>query len=834
MSARNYNKLYVPSNKNNSEKIWMGYQQDTQDIILNKDKETYFHVPFFTTPLKLVDSSLISDGAVGGAFPAASDRIWKNQKDYGNNTPYGNPISSIADGTWFCSWLYKAPNGKLQWYDRYYKTGTFKYTIAFSQLNDGLAESEYTDSKLIFRDVPSTMIFDPSVMYKYYHVGEKTAQFLVSTLGGNNQEKLALNILNWGNESDKIEIKNNLPIKITTNASFSELYSSVLMDSTRIESPTISFNNNKEIEIFLEFNEKYNFENEFTLAFWSESNNWQDSQTTMLAGNYTPNGGYGVFVQNLSTFPFFVIPETGYGHLLFINDKFRAFLDKSLQKTTSLTATPEFVAIDFENNVIVANNDSSGELIKFDNTGKVLASNKLTDTIFNFQSTDEKPLQLICDINDQVKMLSTRAIYTFDTDLNLINTLQWSLTSTSVAAFQYNPQTDTHQLIIRDDVADMKFLEEQQWYISLSDGNLYKKDIGSDPQLFFDFRGQKATKLSIDPFNKIWVLYGTNKLAIFDSNALPLTNPISFTTLGIDRNYTLKNINFICTYDRNTQSKTWKCIVYYSDEPIVFILNMQGILKEQYELRAFFNYNIINSLDQDYEKFKFTNKGDFTGYEHRRVFGKLSPYNNESQLILKAAVKDKQKKDLFFKTFKNQTSIKDWERNSWQHIAVTLKNREFLLYINGSEVMKLPFSGRYELSYENEPGFYIGTTAGSQIGYNQEIKTISKIFNGKIENIKIYNYSLKQQEILFLLRASILGENMVWSLPTPILQYLEKIERMFKHRLPGAKSTFYNLKIAKSLIKDEKTKEIIEQQLKDFVETINPAYSSLLKVHWID
>jgi hypothetical protein len=182
MSDRIYNKLYVNRNREEgSEKILLGYQHDGKELILKADQETYFHIPFYTAPVSLKDSSLIIDGATGGPFPAASDRIFKNRKNYGNVTPNGDPISDIADGVWFCSWLYKNSQGVVRWMDRMYNPGTFKFSIAVAQLSEGPV---YTPNDPIFRDVPSKMMFEPGVMYRYFHVGEKTAKDLVTTFGG--------------------------------------------------------------------------------------------------------------------------------------------------------------------------------------------------------------------------------------------------------------------------------------------------------------------------------------------------------------------------------------------------------------------------------------------------------------------------------------------------------------------------------------------------------------------------------------------------------------------------------------------------------------------------
>ena len=80
MNNRIYNKLYVNKNSSEgSEKILLGYQYDKKELTLKKDDSTIFHIPYYTAPIPLHNSKLIESGAIGGAFPAVADRIFKNK-----------------------------------------------------------------------------------------------------------------------------------------------------------------------------------------------------------------------------------------------------------------------------------------------------------------------------------------------------------------------------------------------------------------------------------------------------------------------------------------------------------------------------------------------------------------------------------------------------------------------------------------------------------------------------------------------------------------------------------------------------------------------------------
>ena len=826
MSSRNYNKLYVPtSREEGSEKILLGYQNDVRETVLTKDTETFFHIPYYTETIKLVDSTLIQDGATAGPFPAASDRIFKNRKNYGNVTTNGNP-SDIADGVWFCSWLYKDEFGNVQWIDRYYNPGTFVMSIAIAQMTEG---PTYKKNDPVYRDVPSTMVFEEGVQYRYFHVGEKTARSLISTFAGLSGNRIKLNLEAWGTDSVDTSLSAK-EVKIVTNGSVSDLYV-IAEEPDRISAPTISFNNTHKTEVSVEYDSSYALTNEFSLAFWAQSNNWNDSQSTQLVGNFSSGGGVGLFIDTLSSYPFFVIPETGYGHLLYINEGYNPFLDKSLQLTVSLTATPQFVAIDSDNNVIVCNADSSRRINKFDNAGKLLATTSLT------QPT-ETPLQILCSLDDTIVVITDKARYTYTTDLVLLNTTIWDSISSTVAAYAYDIESGTAELISTDNVYDSKFIGTTQWLLSASDGNLYKKT-SAGYELFVEF-ADTATNFAIDPFDRLWVLHGTNNVSVYDSKADPLSDPVFKFDAGQDVAHAQKNINFLCAYDRSTATRSWRCIIYYADgsdsqvTPQVYIFDISGNLVQTIDVLSLFNRNLLSVLKQEQKNFKFFGKGDFTGYERRRVFNNLAPFNNESQLIVRASLKDKTKTELAYKQFKAYASMGNWDSNSWQHVILTLQNRMFKLYVNGAVVAELPYSGQYELSYELQPTFFIGTPAGSQSGFNQEIGYTSAIFNGLFEDIKIYDYVLNTKTLELFQRASIPAQNMYWSLPTPSIQYIEKIERMFKNKIPGAKATYFNIKLSGTQITDLQTRAIIEQELRTIVSKIQPAYANFLRVHWAD
>lgn len=829
MSNRIYNKLYVNTNREEgSEKILLGYQHDRKEIRLKKDEETYFHIPYYTKPLALKDTSLILDGATGGPFPAASDKIFKSQKNHGNTTHHGNPYYNTADGLWFCSWLFKDEFGNLFWLDRLYNPGNFVFSGAERTLLT--SGPIYKKNNPIFRDVPSRLVLEPGVLYKYHHIGEKTAENLVQTFSGEAQDKILLNLSNWG--EDKVNIHSaEIQPKINTRESRNLLYEFSSF-SERPDKKTINLNSNKPIEIILDYNSAYNPTNEFTAMCWMNSPDWDELPTTQLFGNHSSKGGYGLYVQNLSSYQYFVIPETFYGHILYINEHINGYLDKSIQTTPKISVKPSFTMMDFDQNVIVCNEDRTGTIYKFDNAGSLLASTKTIDVPFNYIGTDEVPLQLLVGHNNTIIVRTNSFIYIFDEHLNKIDQEILTSKSEDCLAFKYNVTENSFELNLTENAKDVKFIETTKWFIS-QNGNLYKQNEGDGVELYYEF-ADEAHAFSIDIENRLWVLHGNNRLSIFDSMLAPLTRPRKTVDVGFNVPHEKANISFICTHDRLTNKFEWKCIVFYSDERYIYTLNLDGELAKVLDTASLFDSTLIRTLDQRNDRFKFLSKCDFTGYEHRRVFKQLHPYNNKSQLVFKASLRDTTRQQLTYNQFISRTSILDWPKNSWQHFTIILKNKTFSSFVNSKLATEISFTGRHNLSYELQPLYFIGTSGGSSIGFNQEVQNLSQMHNGLIGDLKIYNYALKPSLLETYLFSFINANDIYWNMPVPLIQYIEKIERMFKNKVPGSKSPLYKIKIRGTKITDPKTKEIINIHLQNSLNKMHPGYTDFLEIEWID
>jgi len=816
MSNRIYNKLYVNKNREEgSEKILLGYQTNTTEFTLLKDQETYFNIPSYTTSVALVDSTLGIDGATGGIFPAVSDRIFESRKNYSNVSNNGSPLE-FPDGTWFCSWLYRDPISKiLTWKDRYFNLASLASVSIDPDTANGqnyilnVPASFVPSTTSPIYDVTSEMVLEPGVLYKYFHIGEKTAQSVLTTFEGASGEHLLFKITDWksGNATTSSDVV--YPITVISSASNANLYPAV--DTSQvILSSTLGFEHNKNVEAYIDWNPSYIPSQEFTMALWCKSNDWTMCPSTQLIGNYSLNGGFGISVETNNTYPFFVIPEINYGHLVFINQEFTGYTDKP----TLVSLSNGFIAIDSNNNLIYCSNSLSNGIYKADHLGNVLATSNVS-----FLSS-ESLISLICDGNDNINITTSNNIYVLDNNLNLLTTSVQNTTGNASSAFT---QSSAALLKTEQGALDLKYIQTTQFLLS-ADGNLYK-----DKVLFLSADGG-FTNLQVDPNNMLWLLHGTNNVSVYDPNGASFQDPSLTFTVGTDTNHQNKYFSFINVYNRETLQSNWVSVIFYGDSHYIYSNKLDGTVFNIADSTPFINFKAARKLNQNPDNFAYGCKGDFTGYERKRIFNYNQP---NARLVINASLRDKSSSTFVCKQYKASASIDNWNNETWKHVAFTHKNKTFTLYINGIEVTNISYSGRYELSYLYQPFMYIGSPLGSSKGLNNEVGSIVSLFNGVLGNIELYDYSLDPIQFNMFLRANIAAENIIWSLPIPSAQYIEKIERMFKNKLPGSKSNFYNIKLLGTTITDPSTRAIIEEQIKQIVAEVAPSYTDLIKIIWI-
>lgn len=821
ITQREYYKIFSGTNQEqNNSNIQLGYEASTTELTLNKDQTTFFHVPYFANIQKIQDSNLVGVGAIPGPIPAGADRIFKKLGGYGNSTPWGNP-QQRQDGTWLCSWLYAVSSETPQWLDRFYNPGSLSYDEALSQ---GINLLTYQQNDPVYYDIPSTLTLEPGVWYQYYHQGEKTSEEFVKTFAGNDQSRLRLDIDNWSclcpdnpKPVDKSIYNNTITIE-----SFTLDWINLETSPGYIDRNTISFNNNDFIDCKVTYNDSYNLTNEFTLAFWVKSKNWSESPSTQLIGNLN-RGGYGLFFDNLKYYPFFVVTETTYGHFFLFNQESQIYTEKNSQTVYGQPINFFNTHINSEGQIIGVEGPTGGDGTNF--TGRVFKYNHLGELLAPSRDNNNNiitmlgiPKLSILDKDSNTIVITTSGTYTFDQDLILTTYL-------SSAPYSFGEQICydfTNTLIRQPSSLDVKIdSNNTKWHISLQ-GELYHNNVKFANII-------NATNLHIDPNNDLWVLSAPNKV-----HKINTTTKQIITTFNVGSSDSTaqdqKNISFVYTYTRSTQEKVWHALIYHSEEKVLYQVTLDGIIRQSIFLPQKLNILEPETSRQDRDALTFKSKGDFTGYEWKRIFHKTL-YNNNIQMQFKIAVNEPliSSRNSIFKL---SVPVHYLVNNEWSLVVVTLKNKELKLYINNFLRGTLTLDSNIDINYIYKNNLQIGCPTGKTENLNKEINSQSLIWDGFIDAVRIYDYAIDSSFIQYFIREKIQGDNIVWNIITAPLQYVETIDRFFKHRVPGYKSNFFNIKINQSQITDPQIQKTIEDDIRVALNDVIPANTEILNIEW--
>ena len=157
-----------------------------------------------------------------------------------------------------------------------------------------------------------------------------------------------------------------------------------------------------------------------------------------------------------------------------------------------------------------------------------------------------------------------------------------------------------------------------------------------------------------------------------------------------------KNISFVWVYERATNSFTWYAYFVHDYEQTLYQVTLNGYILQDILLTQKLNILDVATVLQNKELLRFTSKGDFTGYEWRRIFNKIL-YNNNSQMQFKVAVKTPNKK-LPNSIYTLSIPVNYFLDDFWHLITETWKNHKINIYVDNYPRDSLPLPGNIDLN----------------------------------------------------------------------------------------------------------------------------------------
>jgi hypothetical protein len=837
VNQREYYGLFTGHNQEEGyDNIYVAYQGTTQGVVFQKDKYTWFHYPNTSTTININNTTLALNGAVAGNAPNKSDKVFKKLANYKKYSNWGESLPIYEqNGMWLCTWLSGSPDPSVApvWVDRYLNPTLTNNLSAVNDLVDlliGTQGNDYigtTDLSAIainstfianvfntynqaFIDVESTFTFDPGVLYIYHHIGEQNNRTIVGQLSGETRQyyvsgdkvvydtlpgvRQLLYINNWSATSgnDESPFDNNVTIVNSASVKAEEdlVHNSVF---TRASAYGIT-----EESINLAQNES------FTLSVNVYADDWGNLYGDQIIGNYF-NGGVGIFVNNRVLTPLFYMYESTQGRNIEMNSDFYMLRETKLSNTPSASAEQFIFKRDYDEEFFII--DSGKNILRYDSANILVSATALSGTITGTILDAQQ------DGVGNVYILATNGVYSYNTQ-------------TGELTYQFSPNNaarlviDTHNNI---SVLENGFIDSavdsHDDIFAITNSAVYHNGI-------MVFTAANAQKILCDVHDNVWVLHGNkvSKLTNTPTHILTTTLPTS----GVASMCVGYNLIGDGVYEEYL-------VVVDETNKRITSLDLEGNITSTQPISALSGQLIVTPS----MSFRLV-RGDVNGYDYQRKYSrkKQSVEGINVKIFTKHKITNQSK---VFQLAADTSKL----TSGWHNIAVVFNSERgnAKLFIDGDLFDKTNEDvNTYQFNYRasnnrNEERFIIGTTPSKNGTLNEKIRQAKAyIFDGGFNEIRLFNVAFADDVVEMISRNGYVSvyDDMIWNMPVGNNQYLEEIERFFKHKLPGNKSQFFNLKIRGYKPSTTEVQELFEKNIREVITKIVPAYTQVKNIEWIE
>lgn len=808
LKRREYTKIFAGSNQDYGyDHPFLGFTAYTAELLFEKDRTTYFHYPSTAPTLPLSAAGLIESGAVWGTTPYRSDKVWKRLADYEYKTYWGKANTPYEHGVWLCSWLSGNcnPDSVPVWKDRWYNPGYVSYQFAVS----ATTQVYITGHDPIIWDEDSVFTFEPGGWYKYFHVGDTFNETVVRTLTGEGNN-LKLHFDDWAQTVDDLSPYENDGELLPYTAGM------VLPKSVNSSRTDTCLFLNGTNTCLVPYNSSYNPTSAISFSIWARADDWTDFRGGPIVSNLL-RGGWELKQQRGFFTPILPICEQTYGHILLTNIDGHIYYDTILPYTESAPldvnsyGTPSVINVDGNLYTWVLDTNKN-RLYKVDYKGDIIDQVIFSDGL---DLTD-----IAIDSKNNVHVLdrtvsTTPVVSALDTFGNLIST---STLPNLRRVMDFNTNNVLYSRRGLDICIDNNQIE---WYVNMA-GNLYRDDISvaSSYGLYH---------IKCDRNNYIW---GLGHLTSSNKDVLYKFNNTGSLILSAD---VATNVTSVCAMGLTIVDE------WYEDSYVDRIWVTLGSTQKMYKYDTNCNYieyvqltkgiNLAEYLYQTKSNMSFGFNGDNSGYEWYRKFV-YNKYNQhpqiEGSIILGSAVEPTYGK---VTTNFDVSGLVDKE---WHLFTVTYNQSLSTLNLYVDAVLRdtKNITGTPQIYYEYENSLYLGQQVSQAETIDSDLNIDYSRSILKLDDFRIYNHTINNSDIrhIYMLKQDFV--DLIWNVPIGTKNYIEEVERFFKHKLPGMKSQFYNIRIIGLDITNTDTRNTIEEIIKGTIQKLAPAYSHLYRIIW--
>jgi hypothetical protein len=813
---RLYWQIHTGTNQENGyDHIYLGYTSNTDKFTIQPDRETSFQYPPAAQRVPLSSSNLIQNGAIAAEHPLTSDRIYVLSQNYNNTIPFNiQPPSLLREtGTWLCSWLKQTGNEKI-WMDRYYNAAYYSLDKALSA--ESMSFNHRIDlSKPYVFDVPSTIVMEPGVHYKYFRQGRKSASDFLEYLdfsGENNLGSKILHINNWS----------------TSPLLDSSPYSNNGLLINRVANRRDYFEFNGSNHIVFPAKSQLQETQKLTVSMWLNPSDWKNINGWQILGNYY-NGGWGLVNNAGQISPLLTICESKQNRSYTIN--YRSGLSDSFDLSVFGDYQFDYVfrLQDFNYWLI---DSKKLKMIKIDLNGKLILDAK--DEI---SKRTEKIDQIVLDKNEN--------FYFLNKEKNFVLKLNSYGKFVSTINFVVTDRIDINKdnkLVYCDGSCSVIDNFNNLWEIIGE--NLYVSsnyDVNTKYYINKNIKGYvgKCQNITCDSDNNIWILTWDNFLIKFNtSNEVFEINKALFNDYIDPCNLPKTEYATVCVLRTPAEEYNRDCKQLqkemYDIIMIVDVLHFKlykfqtnGTLISRTDLRAYIQ-DEENRFNTDWV---FCNKGDLTGYEYVRKFN--NAFSKEVSWKFKIADPLKEKSSLLSLNY-NVSALPP----GWHNFVFTFDtlNGVANYYIDSIKVSSAAFTKNHLLTYDYASPILAGATTIKNTSLNDVISIEDGYkYKGKMAELRVYNKALNKHEveqIYFSSPYSVGRQALGWNINIGEKNYIERIEHLFKYQMPGSKSNYFDINIHNFNV-NVALKKIIEKAVRNNIQNIIPSNTYLNKINWL-
>jgi hypothetical protein len=790
---RDYQTLFTGHNQQyGNDNISLNYESYTSNILLKRDKVTYFHIPQNFYPflrLNINDSGLVEAGAIAGDHPIKADKIFKKKADYKYTSNFGD-TSDETTGSFLCSWLSgnRDPNVKPLWVDRYYNPRNISFlaaltsseiqAIRYISIFDCLVNKAYEKfGNIDVFDKPSDLIFEKGTYYAYHHYGPKDVDKFIKSINDN-------------------VINANLPVFKYFNGS--DVYPS----SQQADEFVFEGNRYASTGSLSAIQES----NQFTLMFDGYSSDWTKNLGYQLLGNYDRDG-FGMFNTNLVTPTMFInAPSAIFVTNIDFTRLNKITFNSEIKGIIRLQGLNDIYGI-FEDNSFRRYNLAYAETRRTYPPGNLKLGN-----LISLDYTEDKGYALINNGTNDNRILELNLQSNVITQSQLTRTF-----APNIGFFNLNTSSTVNyynNILYFTNGSKSERIGDKIYFLSKDSKTVLLWNTTQAITITAFRSSTKIDDFTIDFDSNIWLLYNTNCFAKYTAER-------GFILSGSfdDSKYKNYKVDILADFNEGEYNK-YALVTRQSQtetKKLKFIkLNLDGSTKTS----TLYNANTATGRN-------------FSNSNFLRSFVK-SKYS-ETNLNIKAKLtnvfnfNDTASTEVIF----NLSSIDP----GYHHFAVRFDadNGIMQLFVDGQLVGADLFKPRkYKFSNIIQRPFLIGTSSYAfSIPLFSYLKNTSFLVNDfTVKNFYLYSRPLYDFDIQMHTRKGMQIHDIRFDVACGRRNYLEEIERYFKLNPPGSKSTQYNITIRNSGITDPELKLQLEKRVVSILRDSAPVYTKLNMIKW--